>query len=224
MNLITLKNLSLGYDGVLVVKNLNLTINENDFICIVGPNGCGKTTLISAILGLIKPLAGKIQYDQISQKSIGYISQENAVDANFPASVFEIVLSGSLNGGKNFYDSTAREKALDALKKLDILNLKNNSFAELSGGQRQKVLLARALVATNKLLILDEPSNNLDQKSKKSLYSLIQRIHKEQKIAVLMVTHDLDHCNLIGDKILSLASGDFFFGEIADFVKKVHHE
>ena len=150
--------------------------------------------------------------------------QETTVDPNFPASVFEIVLSGTLNRGKNFYDHSTKATALKALKELDILSLKDASFSELSGGQRQKVLLARALVATDKLLILDEPSNNLDQKSKLSLYNLIQKIHKERGIAVLMVTHDLDHGNLIGDKILSLTSGDFFFGKTKDFIKKVHHE
>ena len=224
MSLIKLKNLTIGYAGYAVAKNLSLTISPHDFICIVGPNGSGKTTLIRSILGLIKPLSGKIEYDQISQKSIGYMPQETTVDPNFPASVFEIVLSGTLNRGKNFYDHSTKKAALEALKELDILSLKDASFSELSGGQRQKVLLARALVATDKLLILDEPSNNLDQKSKLSLYNLIQKIHKERGIAVLMVTHDLDHGNLIGDKILSLTSGDFFFGKTKDFIKKVHHE
>jgi hypothetical protein len=224
MSLIELKNLTIGYADYAVVKNLSIIIDTHDFICIVGPNGSGKTTLIRSILGLTKPLSGRIEYDQISQKSIGYMPQETTVDPNFPASVFEIVLSGTLNRGKNFYDHSTKAIALEALKGLDILSLKDASFSELSGGQRQKVLLARALVATDKLLILDEPSNNLDQKSKLSLYNLIQKIHKERGIAVLMVTHDLDHGNLIGDKILSLTNGDFFFGKTKDFIKKVHHE
>ena len=94
----------------------------------------------------------------------------------------------------------------------------------LSGGQKQKVLLARALMATKKLLILDEPSNNLDQKSKKELYQILQKLNKEQHIAIIMVTHDLDHDNLIGDKILSLADKNYFFGTTSDYVRKVHHE
>lgn len=224
MSLLSLKHLTLGYDKRPVLRDLSLSIDEHDFICIVGPNGSGKTTLIRSILGIIKPLSGEISYEQLSKNSIGYMPQETAVDPNFPASVFEIVLSGTLNRGHNFYDQIAKDRALSALKQLGIMKLKTASFTELSGGQRQKVLLARALVATDQLLILDEPSNNLDQKSKASLYALIKKIHLEQGIAILMVTHDLDHGNLIGEKILSLQDGDFFFGSTADFIRKVHHE
>ena len=224
MSLLSLKHLTLGYDKRPVFRDLSLSIDEHDFICIVGPNGSGKTTLIRSILGIIKPLSGEINYEQLSKNSIGYMPQETAVDPNFPASVFEIVLSGTLNRGHNFYDQIAKDRALSTLKQLGIMKLKTASFIELSGGQRQKVLLARALVATDQLLILDEPSNNLDQKSKASLYALIKKIHLEQGIAILMVTHDLDHGNLIGEKSLSLQDGDFFFGSTADFIRKVHHE
>ena len=224
MNLLTLENLQLGYDKTPVLSNIHLTITDQDFICIVGPNGSGKTTLIRGILGLIKPQSGKIHYQNIKQTSIGYMPQETSVDPNFPASVFEIVLSGTLNSGHNFYSEKAKEKALSALQKLHILDLKDASFSELSGGQRQKVLLARTLVATDKLLILDEPSNNLDQASKADLYKLIKQINAKQGIAILMVTHDLDHDNLIGNKILSLRDGDYFFGSTTAFIRKVHHE
>lgn len=224
MSLITLEKLKLGYSNAVVLSNIDLKIEEKDFICIVGPNGSGKTTLICSILGLVKPMSGKIHYDSIEQKSIGYMPQETSVDPHFPASVFEIVLSGMLNRGNNFYNQEAKEKAIKALEKLDIAKLKDASFSELSGGQRQKVLLARALVATEKLLILDEPSNNLDQKSKASLYSLIKKINNDHGIAVIMVTHDLDHDNLIGDKILSLRDKGYFFGTTKEFVRKVHHE
>lgn len=224
MSLITLEKLKLGYGNAVVLSNIDLKIEEKDFICIVGPNGSGKTTLIRSILGLIKPMSGKIHYENIEQKSIGYMPQETSVDPYFPASVFEIVLSGMLNRGNNFYNQEAKEKAIKALEKLDIAKLKDASFSELSGGQRQKVLLARALVATEKLLILDEPSNNLDQKSKANLYSLVKKINNDHGIAVIMVTHDLDHDNLIGDKILSLRNKEFFFGTTNEFVRKVHHE
>ena len=107
---------------------------------------------------------------------------------------------------------------------LGISKLEKQSFSELSGGQRQKVLLARALMATDKLLFLDEPSNNLDQKSKESLYELVQKLNAEHGITIVMVTHDLDHGNLIGNKILSLAPKDYFFGTTEEYVRKVHHE
>lgn len=226
MNLIELKNLSLGYDNHIILKNINMTIEENDLICIVGPNGSGKSTLVKGILGLIKPKKGKVIYHNLKQNFIGYMPQETRVDSNFPASVYEIVLSGTLNniGLKLFYTKKEKEMALNNLKILGISNLKNKNFCDLSGGQRQKVLLARSLCATSKLLILDEPSNNLDSKSKKELYNTIIDLNKNHNITIIMITHDLDHDNLIGNKILSLREDEIFFGSTEEFVKKVHHE
>lgn len=223
MSLIELKNLSLGYDNQVVLKNINLKIEENDFICIVGPNGAGKSTLVKGILGLIKPLKGSVIYNNLKQNFIGYMPQETKVDSNFPASVFEIVLSGTLNKTL-FYTKKEKELALNNLKMLGIENLKNKCFQDLSGGQRQKVLLARSLCATSKLLILDEPSNNLDSKSKKDLYKIINKLNKEYNITIIMITHDLDHHNLIGNKILSLREDKIFFGSTEDFVRSVHNE
>lgn len=226
MSLIDIKNLSLGYDGNIVLKNVNLKIEENDFICVVGPNGSGKSTLIKGILGLIKPISGTITFNNLKQNFIGYMPQETKVDSNFPASVLEIVLSGTLNKKRMslFYTKEDKKLAIKNLKILGIENLKNKHFSELSGGQRQKVLLARSLCATSKLLILDEPSNNLDSKSKKNLYDILTNLNKNYNITIIMITHDLDHNNLIGNKILSLREDDIFYGTTEDFIKKVHHE
>ena len=224
MKIIDVKNLSLGYDKKAVFRGLNFSVSKGDFICVVGANGAGKTTLIKGILGLIKPLAGEIKFVNLKRKFVGYMPQETMVDPNFPAAVFEIVLSGTLNREHNiFYNKTAKADAEAALLKLGILKLKNKSFVDLSGGQRQKVLLARALVATKELLILDEPSNNLDKKSKAELYKIVQKLNAEGR-TIMMVTHDLDHGNLIGNKILSIREGDYFFGMTEEFVRKVHHE
>ena len=226
MNLIELKNLSLGYENITVLKDINMTIDESDFICIVGPNGAGKSTLVKGILGLIKPKKGKVIYNNLKQNFIGYMPQETKIDSNFPASVYEIVLSGTLNklGLRSFYTKKEKMIALNNLKILGIENLKSKNFCDLSGGQRQKVLLARSLCATSKLLILDEQSNNLDSNSKKELYKTIIDLNKNHGITVIMITHDLDHDNLIGNKILSLREDDVFFGTTEEFVKKVHHE
>ena len=212
MNLIEVKNLSLGYD--------------KKKVCVVGPNGSGKSTLIKGLLGLIKPIEGKVIYNSLKQNFIGYMPQEVKVDSNFPASVYEIVLSGTLNklGLKPFYTKKEKEKAKNALKTLKIENLIDKSFTELSGGQRQKVLLARSLCATSKLLILDEPSNNLDSKSKKDLYKTVTDLNKNKGITVIMITHDLDHNNLIGNKILSLREDKIFYGTTEEFVRSVHNE
>ena len=226
MSLIDIKNLSLGYDGNIVIKNVNLKIEENEFLCVVGPNGSGKSTLIKGILGLIKPISGIITFNNLKQNFIGYMPQETKVDSNFPASVLEIVLSGTLNKKSRslFYTKEDKKLAIKNLKILGIENLKNKHFSELSGGQRQKVLLARSLCATSKLLILDEPSNNLDSKSKKNLYDILKNLNKNYNITIIMITHDLDHNNLIGNKILSLREDDIFYGTTEDFIKKVHHE
>lgn len=227
MNLLSLDKIKLGYGTNIVLSDLSFSVAERDFICIVGPNGAGKTTLVRGILGLLPLLSGKINFG-LEKTQIGYMPQETTVDPNFPASVSEIVLSGALNSRHIFYDNATKSRALDILHLLKIKNLANASFSELSGGQRQKVLLARAIMATKKLLILDEPSNNLDQKSKKDLYEIIGRLNKDQGIAILMITHDLDHGNLIGDKILALGvkdgKKDYFFGSTDAYVRKVHHE
>lgn len=224
MSLIELKNVTLGYDNHIVLKNINFTIDNKDFVCVVGPNGSGKSTLIKSILGLIKPIKGKIIYNELKQKNIGYMPQETKVDSNFPASVYEIVLSGTLNslGYKIFYSKKEKELAQYNMKLLNINHLKDKSFCDLSGGQRQKVLLARSLCASKKLLILDEPSNNLDSKSKKDLYELLNKLNKD--MAIIMITHDLDHDNLLGNKILSLREDDIFFGDTKEFVRRIHHE
>lgn len=223
MSLVSVSKVKLGYNNIPVVDGLSFDVEEKDFICIVGPNGAGKTTLIRGILGLIPLMSGKIKFG-LNENQIGYMPQETTVDANFPASVFEIVLSGSLNKPGIFYSAETKTRASGTLKLLGISKLEKQSFSELSGGQRQKVLLARALMATDKLLILDEPSNNLDQKSKESLYELVQKLNSEHNIAIVMVTHDLDHGNLIGNKILSLTPNDYFFGTTEEYVRKVHHE
>ena len=226
MNLIELKNVTLGYENHIVLKDIDMTIDDGDFICIVGPNGSGKSTLVKGILGLIKPKKGKVIYNNLKQNFIGYMPQETKVDSNFPASVYEIVLSGTLNsmGLRSFYTKKEKDMADKNLKLLGIDKLKNKNFCDLSGGQRQKVLLARSLCATSKLLILDEPSNNLDTKSKHDLYKTIKELNENHGITIIMITHDLDHNNLIGNKILSLREDKMFFGSTEEFVKKVHHE
>lgn len=221
--LFELKNLSCGYNKDLIIKNLNMKMEEGDFICVVGPNGAGKTTLIKTILGLIKPLKGEVIYHDLKPSFIGYMPQESKIDSRFPAANMEVVLSGTLNKVKHFYSKEDRERALHNFKLLGISKLKDKSFKDLSGGERQKVLLARSLSATSKLLILDEPSNNLDSKSKKELYKLIEDLN-QKGLSIMMITHDLDHGNLIGNKILSLREDDTFFGSVESYVRRIHGE
>ena len=224
MSIIELNHLSLGYDHHQVINDLSVCIEEGDFVCIVGSNGAGKSTLVKGILGLIKPMKGQVLFHGLKENFIGYMPQETKVDKYFPASVYEIVLSGTLNqvGLFSFYHQEQKKKALECLALLGISTLKNKNFCDLSGGQRQKVLLARSLCASSKVLILDEPSNNLDHDSKVELYQILKSLNQNKKMTILMITHDLDHHNLIGNKILSLEKDNYFYGSVADFVKKVH--
>ena len=224
MSLLEIKNLTLGYDDA-VINNISFNVEKNDFILVIGSNGVGKSTLIKGILGLIKPRNGEINYNECDKKNVGYMPQETKVDANFPASVMEVVLSGlhANMGFRPFHNKEDKKKALNVLEILKIKDLAKKSFSELSGGQRQKVLLARGWCATNNLLILDEPSNNLDSKSKEQLYDTIKLLNKNH-IAILMITHDLDHDNLLGNKILSLREDKIFFGDTNEFIRRIHND
>ena len=221
--MIKVRDLKIGYEGHIVLDNVNFDIDDGEFVVVVGSNGAGKTTLIKSILGLIKPISGTITFDGIKQNYIGYMPQETKVDSNFPASSLEIVLSGTLNK-TNFYTKKEKKLALNNLKLLGIDKIKDKSFSELSGGQRQKVLLARSLCSTDKLLILDEPSNNLDIESKKDLYRIIKELNEKKGITIIMITHDLDHGNLIGNKVISINDGTTISESLEDFVRRVHHE
>ena len=220
MDLIKFKNVTIGYNKSKILSNINFTIKEKDFICIVGPNGSGKSSLIKTLLGLIPTIEGEVIYANIKQNFIGYMPQDNKVDPNFPASVYEIVLSGCLNrlSLRPFYNKKEKQMAIDNLKLLKIEHLIDKKFCDLSGGQRQKVLLARSLCATNKLLILDEPSNNLDHTSKEELYEIIKQLNTKQNIAIIMITHDLDREELIGNKIISLKDNEFYFGNAKEYL------
>ena len=158
MDLITCKNISFVYNGVPAVKNLNFSVAQNDYLCIVGENGAGKSTLIKGLLRLKKPSSGTIRLGNgLLAKEIGYLPQQTAVQKDFPASVYEVVLSGCLNrlGLKPFYTKRQKELANENLQKMGITKLKNRCYRELSGGQQQRVLLARALCAAMKVILLD---------------------------------------------------------------------
>ena len=209
MALLELKKLRLGYDDKAIIKDASFALEQGDFACVVGANGSGKSTLIRGILGLIKPMSGEIIYDDIDHTQIGYLPQETRIDANFPATVEEIVLTGCLGHMKMrpFYCHGEHKHVYESLKKLGIEALAKKSFVDLSGGQKQKVLLARSLSATKKLLILDEPSNNLDYKSRKDFYATLKKLNREHGLTIIMITHDLDADDLIGDKVVAIKDG-----------------
>ncbi len=212
MSLLKCKDLTLGYDGNVVVSNLNFEINSGDYLCIVGENGSGKSTLMKTLLNLQPPISGSIETgDGLKKNEIGYLPQQTVVQKDFPASVWEIVLSGNLSssGFKPFYSKADKERAKENIKKMGIEDLTKRCYRELSGGQQQRVLLARALCATKSLLLLDEPVSGLDPKVTQEMYSLIKGLN-EQGITVIMISHDISAAVKYATHILHISHKVFF--------------
>ena len=215
------QNLSLGYEGKEILSGLSFEVNSGDYLCIVGENGSGKSTLMRTVLGLKKPMSGKIVTgDGLSANEIGYLPQQTLVQRDFPASVKEIVISGNQGhcGLRPFYNKQEKELAARNMKKMGIYDLQNRCYRELSGGQQQRVLLARALCATKKMLLLDEPVAGLDPKVTADMYSLIDGLNKEDKITIIMISHDLDAAIKYASHILHIGK-DIFFGTKEEYIK-----
>lgn len=219
------QNLSLGYEGKEILSGLSFEVNSGDYLCIVGENGSGKSTLMRTVLGLKKPMSGKIVTgDGLSANEIGYLPQQTLVQRDFPASVKEIVISGNQGhcGLRPFYNKQEKELAAQNMKKMGIYDLQNRCYRELSGGQQQRVLLARALCATKKMLLLDEPVAGLDPKVTADMYSLIDGLNKEDKITIIMISHDLDAAVKYASHILHIGK-DIFFGTKDEYIKSRFH-
>ena len=207
------KDLALGYDGEVIQEKLNFEVNEGDYLCIVGENGSGKSTLMKTILGLVKPMGGNVEFaDGLTQKSIGYLPQQTLVQRDFPASVWEIVLSGCQGRGKQRFFYTAEDKAVAKvnMERMDIYDLRNRCYRELSGGQQQRVLLARALCATKKMLLLDEPVTGLDPRVASELYQLIEDINRKDNISIIMISHDIQAATQYAKHILHIGHRNFY--------------
>ena len=212
------ENLVLGYDSKPVVSGLSFEVNEGDYLYVIGENGSGKSTLMKTLLGLSSPISGKIEFsDGVGKKQIGYLPQQTAVQRDFPASVKEIVLSGTVSKKFSpFYTKEQRETAEKNMERMGITEISSRCYRELSGGQQQRVLLARALCATEKMLLLDEPVAGLDPKVTEEMYSLVEKLNKELKITVIMISHDLSAAEKYASHILHI--GDpLFFGTKDDF-------
>ena len=217
--LIECKNLTAGYEGMPVVKDLSFNVSAGDYLCIVGENGSGKSTLMKTILGLRSALSGEIIFgDGLKQTEIGYLPQQTAAQKDFPATVREVVLSGCLGrkGLSPFYSKADKKLCDDNIELLGITGIAHRSY-NLSGGQQQRVLLARALCATGKLLLLDEPVSGLDPMVTAEMYEIISRLNREQGITIIMISHDLQGALKYGTKILHMESGAYFFGTTAEY-------
>ncbi len=218
MNAVEIKNLSMDYENLNALKDVDLTIKDKEFVAILGPNGGGKSTLLKIILGLIKPTSGQVKVygenPHNRRNSIGYVPQFSSFEKTFPISVIDVVLMGRLSFGMNFlrkYSKEDMEYAKNIMNTLEIYELRNRQIGQLSGGQMQKVLIARALCTEPKLLLLDEPTASLDVQSKTSIYSLLKNINND--MTIIVVTHDTGFVFSYVDKIACLNQNLFYHGE-----------
>lgn len=217
------KDVTLGYENKVVAKNLNFKIDQGDYLCVVGENGTGKSTLIKTLLGLIKPLNGEViaNVQGKNHKGVGYLPQQTQAQKDFPASVWEVVLSGVLNNDHRcpFYNKKDKAEAEKNMEKLNILDLKKRCYRELSGGQQQRVLLARALCATDSVLILDEPVTGLDPAASIEFYETIKDLNKKENVTIIMVSHDIKNALNYATHILHLEQENDFFGTVEEYKK-----
>lgn len=191
--LIKIENLSVGYDKQPVLHDVNLEIFEHDFLGVIGPNGGGKTTLLKAILGLLKPMKGKIIFRNdmgMKKKPIGYLPQVKHIDKNFPITVYEVVRSGSLmKNPKKIHTREVKQKVERMLSEMGVSNIRDKAIGDLSGGQMQRVFLCRALLSDPKVLILDEPDTFVDNRFEGELYERLKMLNRE--MAIVLVSHDV---------------------------------
>lgn len=222
--LIVARGVSLSYEGKVVASGLDFCVRRGDYLCIVGDNGSGKSTLLKAIIGLKALNAGELLIDEKAKHGgIGYLPQITPGESDFPASVKEIVLSGCLGrmGNRPFPGKYERRAAQDIMGRLGLTELADRPFSKLSGGQQQKVLLARAYCATEDMILLDEPISGLDPDAAQEMYALIAHLNREHGQAVVMVSHDTEGAMKYATSVLHVGGvgGKNFFGPKDEYIK-----
>jgi zinc transport system ATP-binding protein len=244
--LITCQNVSFGYEGQAVIRDLSFSVDPGEYLWVVGENGSGKTTLIMGILKLLNPMDGSLTFsDKLARGRIGYLSQQSAPRKDFPAGVYEIVLSGNLSsmGLRPIYSSKEKSRAEEAMECLGIKDLRKKCYRELSAGQQRRVLLARAFCAaqvdssawkskaasyrgaasslspaSNHLLVLDEPAAGLDPLITAEVYDLLKTLNEQTGISIIMVSHDTRGAEQYADHILHMENGRGFFSTMPEYL------
>lgn len=220
---IVINNLSVNYDLVNALKDINLKIKNKDFLAIIGPNGGGKTTLIKVLLDLLKPNKGSVT--KKDNTPIGYVPQFTSFDREFPINVFDTILTGRLPKQIKLFHRYSREdkKSVEVIiEQLGLMELKKRQIGQLSGGQLQKVLLARALVVNPKILVLDEPTTSLDFETKMEIYEILKQLNKDKTIIV--VTHDIEEISPYIDSIAYINKTLKFHGEKERYNKVIKND
>jgi zinc transport system ATP-binding protein len=214
--LIRLEDVWVHYDNVAILEAVNLSIKRDDFLGIIGPNGGGKTTLLKVILGLVKPSSGKVTVlggtPQRNRRFIGYVAQNSLFDHDFPISVQDVVLMGRYGraGLVKRFSEDDKKAALQALQTVEMLEFKDKQIGKLSGGEQQRVLIARALVAEPKMLLLDEPTTGVDMPMQTEFYELLAGL--KHSMSIVLVSHDISAVSIYVDKIACLNHQLYYHG------------
>ena len=221
MDIITCKNITVHNERTKALENVSFSVKKGEFLTVVGENGAGKSTLARVILGINVPDEGEVQLDERLRGKIGYLPQQSSAQRDFPASVYEVVLSGNVGttGLIPFYSRAQKARAKGNMELLGISSLAKKSYRALSGGQQQRVLLARALCAADEVLLLDEPTAGLDPLVTKELYLTVRHLCDEHGMTVIMVSHDIPAAMKYSDRILHLATTLKFIGTPAEYEK-----
>ena len=220
MALMAMRDVTIAFEGTVAVDRVTFSVDPGEYLVVLGENGSGKSTLMRAMLGLVKPRSGEIAYgDGLTAEKIGYLPQQTAAQRDFPASVEEVVTSGLVNrmGGRFFFSRAQRQRAEENMRRLNVLSLRRQSYRNLSGGQQQRVLLARALCATDAMLLLDEPVTGLDPAAAEEFYGVIRDLNRRHHVAVVMVSHDVGAALRDADKVLVMDRGMDFLGTVAEY-------
>lgn len=203
MDAIRLESVNFSYNETPLLEDINVSIKEKEIVTLIGPNGSGKTTLLKLILGLLKADKGKIlikgKLPHQAQKLMGYVPQYGFFDRKFPITVFEVVLSGKIKPF-GFYSRSDKEEAAAALEEVGLSHKKEESFSRISGGQQQRMLIARALLSQTEILLMDEPTANIDSEAEKQLHRLLEKLGK--KLTIILATHDTSFVSDITQRVL----------------------
>ena len=220
MALIALQDVTIAFEGSVAVDHVSLSVEKGDYLVVVGENGSGKSTLMRAMLSLVKPRSGRIVYgDGLSRNQIGYLPQQTAAQRDFPASVEEVVTSGCVSrmGARPFFNKADIRAAEKNMERLDVMQFRKKPYRTLSGGQQQRVLLARALCATDALLLLDEPVTGLDPTATEEFYQVIGRLNRKHGVAIVMVSHDLRGAMRDAKHVAVMDRGMDFYGTVKEY-------